>query len=67
MPGKITNVVVSEGQDVKVGDSLIMMEAMKMEHTIKAPFNGKVISIPFMKGDMVQEGQELIQLSKANS
>lgn len=62
MPGKITNIVVTEGQDVKTGDSLIMMEAMKMEHTIKAPFDGKVISIPFTKGDMVQEGQELVQL-----
>ena len=49
MPGKILQVLVNAHDNVKAGQSLIVMEAMKMEHTIKAGFDGKVEKIFLMK------------------
>ena len=62
MPGKIVRVLVSEGQTVKRGTALIVLEAMKMEHTIAAPADGIVERIAFGVGDQVQEGVELVVL-----
>lgn len=62
MPGAITAVKVKTGQSVNVGDPIIILEAMKMEHTINAPFAGTVIDIHFEVGAMVSEGDELIVL-----
>jgi len=63
MPGKILKLLVTEGQSVSQGDSLLIMEAMKMEHTIKAPFAGVVKSIPFAVGDQIQAKVALIELT----
>ena len=63
MPGKILQVLVNADDDVSVGQALIVMEAMKMEHTIKAGFNGKVEKIFFNEGDLVEGDVELISLS----
>ncbi|MGB1549151.1 MAG: acetyl-CoA carboxylase biotin carboxyl carrier protein subunit [Candidatus Poseidoniaceae archaeon] len=64
MPGKILEVHVSEGQNVKSGDVLMVMEAMKMEHKIVASSDGKVESIHFKEGDQVPQGAELLTLSE---
>ena len=64
MPGKILEVHVSEGQSVKSGDVLMVMEAMKMEHKIVASSDGKVESIHFKKGDQVPQGAELLTISE---
>ena len=64
MPGKILEVHVSEGQNVKSGDVLMVMEAMKMEHKIVASSDGKVESIYFKEGDQVPQGAELLNLSE---
>ncbi len=60
MPGRIIEVMVKEGDAVKRGDSLLTMEAMKMEHTIKAPGDGKVVELKYAVGDQVNEGEKLL-------
>jgi 3-methylcrotonyl-CoA carboxylase alpha subunit len=62
MPGALTLIKTSVGQAVKAGDPLLILEAMKMEHTLYAPFDGKVVSINYEQGMLVQEGDELIVL-----
>jgi 3-methylcrotonyl-CoA carboxylase alpha subunit len=60
MPGKIIDVAVHAGQEVGKGTTLLILEAMKMEHTISAPSDGRVEAIHFRVGDQVDEGAELI-------
>ena len=64
MPGKITSVKVSEGEKVSEGDALMVVEAMKMEHTIQAPHDGVIAAICFSEGDQVAEGEELISFEE---
>ena len=60
MPGKIIAVKVDAGAKVERGQALLVMEAMKMEHTIRAPADGIVEKIHFKVGEQVDEGVELI-------
>ncbi|MCP4327364.1 MAG: acetyl/propionyl/methylcrotonyl-CoA carboxylase subunit alpha [Alphaproteobacteria bacterium] len=60
MPGKIIDVLARTGQQVKRGTPLVILEAMKMEHTISAPADGTVDAIKFGVGEQVPEGAELI-------
>ena len=60
MPGKIVAVMVQAGQEVKKGDALVIMEAMKMEHTIAAPHDGVVDEVLYAVGDQVTEGAPLL-------
>lgn len=60
MPGLILDVVVNEGDEVKKGDKLLVLEAMKMENIIKSPGDGKIKSIAIAKGESVDSGQKLI-------
>lgn len=60
MPGLILDVVVNEGDEVKKGDKLLVLEAMKMENIIKSPGDGKIKSIIVNKGESVDSGQKLI-------
>ena len=64
MPGKIISISVRAGDQVKAGDALLVMEAMKMEHTITAPDDGTVEEVFFAVGDQVTDGAELISLSE---
>lgn len=64
MPGKIISLAVAVGDQVKAGQTLLVMEAMKMEHTITSPKDGKVEEIFYAVGDQVTEGAELIQLGE---
>lgn len=63
MPGKVINIQVNVGDKVEPGDVLLVMEAMKMEHSITAATGGVVEEIFFAVGDQVTEGAELIKLS----
>ncbi len=65
MPGKIISVSVSQGDTVKAGDTLLVMEAMKMEHTIHAPRDGVVEEVFFQPGDQVGDGDQLIAIADA--
>jgi 3-methylcrotonyl-CoA carboxylase alpha subunit len=63
MPGSLTEVFVKPGQEVKKGERLVVVEAMKMQHTLYANSNGKVEEIFYTKGDLIDEGAELLKLS----
>lgn len=60
MPGKVTAVFVQKGDAVKAGTSLMILEAMKMEHTIKAPADGVIETLPYAEGDQVGDGAVLV-------
>ncbi|MEO1225709.1 MAG: acetyl/propionyl/methylcrotonyl-CoA carboxylase subunit alpha [Pseudomonadota bacterium] len=60
MPGKIVTVLVAEGDAVTRGQALLVLEAMKMEHTVKAPADGMIGRLPYRAGDQVDEGVELV-------
>ncbi|HET7593942.1 MAG TPA: biotin/lipoyl-containing protein, partial [Stellaceae bacterium] len=62
MPGKVAQVLAQPGSRVKRGQALMVLEAMKMEHTIAAPADGTVERVNFAPGDLVAEGAELIAL-----
>ncbi len=62
MPGKVVSFAVKSGDIVKAGQTLAVMEAMKMEHTIAAPKDGKVAELLYAPGDQVAEGVELLTL-----
>jgi 3-methylcrotonyl-CoA carboxylase alpha subunit len=63
MPGTIVELLVSPGQIVAAGDSLLVMEAMKMEHTISAPSSGKVVEFFYQAGDLVDNNAVLLDFS----
>ena len=60
MPGTITDVKVSQGDSVKRGDTVLILEAMKMENEIKSPIDGIVSSIEVTKGASVNAGMTLM-------
>lgn len=61
MPGLIFDIKVHEGEEVKKGDPVLILEAMKMENIIKSPGDGVVKTIKIKKGDSVEKNQVLIQ------
>jgi 3-methylcrotonyl-CoA carboxylase alpha subunit len=65
MSGSIVAVLVGAGEQVAKGAPLLILEAMKMEHTISAPSAGRVVAVNFAKGDQVREGADLIELDEA--
>ena len=64
MPGKVLQVLVRPGDTVAKGAPLVILEAMKMEHTIAAPHDGRVAEIHFKAGEQVNEGVELLRLER---
>ena len=60
MPGSVSAVNVAVGDTVSRGQALLVMEAMKMEHTLRAPANGRVSEFRFAAGDQVSGGDELL-------
>jgi 3-methylcrotonyl-CoA carboxylase alpha subunit len=65
MPGKVVAVIVKNGQEVKKGEPLVIMEAMKMEHTISAPGDGLVEEVLYQVGDQVADGAPLLAFKAA--
>ncbi len=59
MPGTVTRILAEPGADLPRGSPLIVLEAMKMEHTLRAPSNGRLKALKCAVGDVVQEGTEL--------
>jgi len=62
IPGTVAKVLVKAGDNVKAGQSLIIIEAMKMETQIAAPVGGKVANINVQEGQQVKNGELLMQL-----
>lgn len=64
MPGVITKVMVVVGEEVSKGQPLLALEAMKMEHVIRAPRAGRVKAVSASPGQMVQSGAVLVALEE---
>ncbi|HNI26355.1 MAG TPA: biotin/lipoyl-binding protein, partial [Leptospiraceae bacterium] len=64
LPGNIYQIAVSEGAKVKAGDTLVIIEAMKMETSIQAPEDGVIAEILVQKGDVVQTGSLIATIKK---
>lgn len=62
MPGQVVAFRVNVGDEVKKGQALAVIEAMKIEHTINAPADGTVAELLFKTGDLVSDGDELLKL-----
>jgi pyruvate carboxylase len=62
MPGMVTEIAVSPGQEVKAGDKLVVLEAMKMLTTVSAPADGTVKNVLVAKGDAVDSDDLLVRL-----
>ena len=60
MPGSILNIIVNEGAEVRQGDQLLVLEAMKMENVIKSPGDGMVSKIHVAEKENVEKNQVLI-------
>ncbi len=65
IPGLVVKVEVSEGDEVKSGQALLILEAMKMENVIKAPFDCRVDKISVTEKEAVQQDQTLLRLISA--
>mgnify|MGYP002845456401 CR=1 FL=1 len=62
MPGVVIALHVEKGNHVEAGKPLLAIEAMKVEHTIRAPYDGFVSEVCFEIGDLVNEGDQVIRL-----
>jgi len=62
--GKVVSIKVKNGNTVKKGDVIMIIEAMKMEYLIRAPFNGKIKKINFKEKDQIEIGQKTVELIK---
>ena len=65
MPGTVTRILAEPGADLPRGAPLIVLEAMKMEHTLRAPGDGRLKALKCAVGDVVQEGTELADFEPA--
>ncbi|HEU4716668.1 MAG TPA: biotin/lipoyl-containing protein [Bacteroidia bacterium] len=63
MPGLVLEVKVNEGQEVKKGDAILVLEAMKMENILKSPADVKVKKVSVKKGAAVEKNQVLVQFA----
>lgn len=65
MPGRVASVLVDRDCSVEKGQALMVIEAMKMEHTIHALVDGTVTAVSFGEGDLVEEGVEPLVIAPA--
>jgi biotin carboxyl carrier protein len=65
MPGHVLDLRAATGARVKAGEVLVVLEAMKMEHSLAAPWDGTVLAVNVKQGDRVEEGVELVVLEPA--
>jgi propionyl-CoA carboxylase alpha chain len=67
MPGRVVRVEIEPGQEVGAGQVLLVLEAMKMEHTIRAPHGGTVLEVDCAPGDQVDAGAVLVVVTEVTS
>jgi biotin carboxyl carrier protein len=63
LPGVILKVICAKGQDVKMGQTLLVLEAMKMQNEIQAPRDGRIKEIKIREGQSVIEAEDLVVLA----
>ena len=61
-PGKVRKLLVAAGTEVQPGDPLVLIEAMKMEFSIKAPYSGKVTQILVQEGQQISPGDKFLEI-----
>jgi biotin carboxyl carrier protein len=64
MPSVVVRIMIAEGDEVKKGQGVVVVSAMKMETTLQAPFTGKVLKIHVTEGEKVMPGQVLVDIEK---
>lgn len=64
MPGKILDVMVEPGAEVKTGEAIIILEAMKMQNEILSPINGKVSKVLVRAGDTVNKDDIMVEIDR---
>jgi len=64
IPGTIVKIFVSEGQSLKKGEALLLLEAMKMQNRVKMPFDGKIVKINVSEGDKIPKNTLMIEIEK---
>ena len=67
MPGAVLEMRVAAGERVSRGQALVVLEAMKMEHTLRAPTSGRVSSIDVHAGQRVREGERLLSIEEESA
>jgi biotin carboxyl carrier protein len=60
MPGRVVNVLVAANDEVKEGQGIVVVEAMKMENELKSPKAGKVVEVKVVAGQTVEKGELMI-------
>jgi biotin carboxyl carrier protein len=60
MPGMVVEVFVAEGEEVKRGDLLLVLESMKMQNELKSPRTGKVVQVQVKRNDSVEQKETLL-------
>ena len=65
LPGRISEVMVREGDKVIAGDPVLTLEAMKIYHALAAPLTGRVRELHVKVGDIVGQGQPLVEIEPA--
>jgi biotin carboxyl carrier protein len=63
IPGTITEVFVTEGDEVQAGDEVVILDAMKMKNRLKSHISGRVLSVNVKPGDRVAKGTVLVEIS----
>jgi biotin carboxyl carrier protein len=63
MPGQVLKILVAQGQQISAGDPLIILEAMKMEQTLRAAISGVVETILVKQGDVVAPGDVIVRIA----
>jgi 3-methylcrotonyl-CoA carboxylase alpha subunit len=66
MPGRVAQLLVAPGERVRQGQPVMVVEAMKMEHTIAAPRDGIIAAVHYRAGDLVEEGAALLALAESD-
>lgn len=66
LPGRVVSVAVKEGQEIRKGEEVLIVESMKMEHTVRAAASGKVVKVLAKPGDNFEEGDAVALLSTSD-
>ena len=67
MPGKVVRLLVAEGELAKAGEPVAILEAMKMEHAVPAPCDGRVSALLATPGETVDDGAALVEIGGSNA